>query len=264
MDRSGIQRFYLAEFEGAARGRKVGDPLFILMLVLSAAFFTGSMIFLSHVKVETVTAETGMKKIRVSVSFEDKKAPPKKIEKKAPPKAPVDLTHNPQLKGAANVVLKRVPGTSEGTPRLVYGLRRVFATGLGAEGSGDGSGAIVSKLGNTLEKAPDTLTATKADLKGPLVSVTTVTSMPTVVFFVKPKDTEEMKKNKVNGIVSVSLLVDIDGSVKEVKVLNDLGFGTREAVLEAVKQLKFKPALQDTTPVAVRIIFKYKFVFQEG
>jgi hypothetical protein len=144
----------------------------------------------------------------------------------------------------------------------VYGVRRVFAYGLGA-GEG-GNNAIVSKIGNTLEKDTDTLKATEKDLKGTLVSVTTITSMPAIKYSVKPEYTVEMKKNKVTGTISAKLLIDVDGKVKDIIILNDLGFGSRETAVKAFKRLIFSPAMQSTTAVAVWIIMKFKFVLEEG
>ena len=140
-------------------------------------------------------------------------------------------------------------------------MRRVFATGLGS--GGNGSSAIVSKLGNTLEKEPDTLKATEEDLKGPLVSITTVSKAPVRMNMVKPEYTKEMKENKASGVVKAKLLIDIDGAVKKAIILQDIGFGSRDAAFEAFKKLKFKPALRDNEPVAVWIIMKYRFVLQD-
>ena len=64
------------------------------------------------------------------------------------------------------------PPTSEPAPRRVYGVRKVYARGLGS-GGGAGPGLVV-KQGNTVDGRPDTLTATEADLRGELVALSTV------------------------------------------------------------------------------------------
>jgi len=145
-------------------------------------------------------------------------------------------------------------------PRRVYGVRRVFSRGLGA-GGGQGGG-IVSKRGNTLEKEPDTLTATEADLAGTLAPLSTVTSAPVLMARVKPEYTEEMIEHGVAGLVQARLLVDIDGTVKDVHVTEDIGYGSRGAAAEAFRKLRFKPARRGDEPVAVWIVMKYRFVLQ--
>jgi len=88
---------------------------------------------------------------------------------------------------------------------------------------------VIGKIGNTLDKDVDTVTATKKDLAGPLVSITTVTSAPRLRKEVKPDYTKEMIAAKVEGVIRAELLVGGDGKVKEVKILNDIGYGdTRE------------------------------------
>ncbi|MCP4545171.1 MAG: energy transducer TonB [bacterium] len=146
-------------------------------------------------------------------------------------------------------------------PRRVYGVRKVFAKGLGA--GGGGNGGIVTKLGNTLNKEPDELEATEAELTGSLAPLSTVSSAPSLIGRVRPEYTKEMVENRVSGLVRARLLVDSDGSVKGVEILEDIGFGSKEAATTAFRQLRFKPALRADKPVAVWIIMKYRFELQE-
>jgi TonB family protein len=145
--------------------------------------------------------------------------------------------------------------------RRVYGLRRVFATGIGAGGSmGD---AVIGKLGNTLNAPVDTVTATIKDLKGTVVPITTVTTAPEIITIVKPEYTREMKEARLDGVIKANILVDVDGRVKEVRILNDLGFGTAQKAREAFLQWVFKPAKRDGVAVAVWISYSIRFVFLE-
>ena len=73
-----------------------------------------------------------------------------------------------------------------------------------------------------------------------------------------------MIEAKVEGPVKAHLLIDIDGSVKEVRILNDLGFGTKERAIEAFLQWKFEPAKKNNQPVAVWIPFTIRFVLLPG
>jgi outer membrane biosynthesis protein TonB len=68
-----------------------------------------------------------------------------------------------------------------------------------------------------------------------------------------------MIEAKLEGVIRAELLIDIDGTVKEVRVLNDLGFGTKEASRKAFLQWTFEPAKVNKTPVAVWISFSMRF-----
>lgn len=195
---------------------------------------------------------------------------PVKVKKEIKPQVPViekpkeaiDLTQKPVLSQTRNDIVETPQQQSNienqpKTVRRVYGLRKVYSTGLGSGGSA--SDAVIGKLGNTLNTTIDTFTATKEDLKGKLVSVTTVTSLPKIKSIVKPEYTKEMIENRIEGVVKVKVQVDIDGKVKKAIVLNDLGFGTKEKVLEACLKLEFEPATIDGVPCAVWIIVPFTF-----
>lgn len=145
-------------------------------------------------------------------------------------------------------------------PRKIYGLRKVYSRGLGA-GAG-GADAVVAKLGNSLDVPPDTISATQADLKGEVVSATRISQMPVIETGVKPEYTEEMKKNSVQGKVKARVLVDTDGFAKRIVILTDLGYGTREASIEAIRRMKFAPAQVEGKPVAVWIPLTFRFELQ--
>ncbi len=177
------------------------------------------------------------------------------------PKEAIDLTQKPVLNQPDNDIVEIPQQTNiENQPKVVrrvYGLQKVYSTGLGSGGSA--SDAVIGKLGNTLNTAIDTFAATKEELKGKLVSVTTVTSLPKIKSVVKPEYTKEMIENRIEGVVKVKVQVDIDGKVKKAIVLNDLGFGTKEKVLEACLKLEFEPAAINGVPCAVWIIVPFTF-----
>ena len=57
-----------------------------------------------------------------------------------------------------------------------------------------------------------------------------------------PMYSEEARKSKVQGSVLLSVLVGVDGRVKEVRVIRGLGMGLDENALEAVRKWQFLPA----------------------
>jgi outer membrane biosynthesis protein TonB len=191
---------------------------------------------------------------------EKKKPPAPRPKPVAPKQETVDLTKAPLLNRKQDFTAPQtsVPQTKQ-VARPVYGLRRVYSTGIGAGGSV--SEAVIGKLGNTLNKEIDTLTPTPKDIKGQLVSITSISTAPRLKHDVKPEYTKEMIAAKVEGVIKAELLVDIDGKVKEVRILNDLGYGTRERARNAFLQWEFDPAMRDGKPVATWISYSIRFVF---
>lgn len=83
--------------------------------------------------------------------------------------------------------------------------------------------------------------------------------IPVPIHKVEPDLTPEARAARVRGTVLLEILVDEAGAVREAKVLRGLGLGLDEKALEAVSQWKFKPAVQDGKPVAVRANVEMNF-----
>lgn len=74
---------------------------------------------------------------------------------------------------------------------------------------------------------------------------------------------EIARKAGIEGRVIVNVLVDVDGSIVETKILQSLGHsGCDEAAIKAIRAVKWKPAKQRDRPVKVwvgiPVIFKLK------
>jgi len=76
-------------------------------------------------------------------------------------------------------------------------------------------------------------------------------SMPEVRVKVQPEFSEEARRMKHQGNVWVSIIVDTNGIPQSVHVIQGLGMGLDENAVEAVKQYRFKPAMENGKPVAV-------------
>jgi len=169
----------------------------------------------------------------------------------------------PATEPAPPIPAAAVDGTApaDAAPRRVYGVRRVLARGLGSAGTA--AAGLVTKHGNTLDGVADTLTATPADLAGELASLGTVERAPEPLARVKPRYSEAMIAARASGTVVARLLIDADGSVRAVEVREDFGLDSRERAIEAFRQFRFRPALRDGEPVAVWIVHRIRFEFQE-
>ena len=84
-------------------------------------------------------------------------------------------------------------------------------------------------------------------------------SKPELIFSVEPEFSEEARKAKAAGIVTVNLWIDEKGNPTHVRVLRGVGMGLDEKAVEAVKQYKFKPAMEAGKPVLVEINVEVSF-----
>lgn len=95
----------------------------------------------------------------------------------------------------------------------------------------------------------------------PRVSDPGVTS-PRVVRDVRPDYTPEAMRNKVEGIVDMEAIVQPDGRVGAVRVIQTLDPGLDQQAIEAVRQWRFTPGLRDGKPVPVLVGIEVKFTIK--
>jgi len=84
-------------------------------------------------------------------------------------------------------------------------------------------------------------------------------SAPVVIYQVDPEFSEEARKAKFMGVVTVNLIVDQQGRPQNVHVIRGVGMGLDEKAKEAVMQYKFKPAMEGGKPVAVELNIEVNF-----
>jgi periplasmic protein TonB len=78
-------------------------------------------------------------------------------------------------------------------------------------------------------------------------------SAPKVLFQPEPEFSEEARRAKVSGNVEVYLWVDEHGNPSHVRVVRGIGMGLDEKAVEAVRQYRFKPAMENGRPVTVEM-----------
>jgi TonB family protein len=64
---------------------------------------------------------------------------------------------------------------------------------------------------------------------------------------------------KHQGIVTLSVVVGVDGRIKHVEVVHSLGMGLDEKALEAVRTWRFEPGKKDGHPVPVQVTVDVDF-----
>ena len=70
---------------------------------------------------------------------------------------------------------------------------------------------------------------------------------------------EQARREKYQGVVTLSAIVTSAGAVADVRVISGAGMGLDEKAIEAVRRWKFKPAMKDGKPVAVQIAVQVSF-----
>lgn len=111
-------------------------------------------------------------------------------------------------------------------------------------GTGDGDGIGAGRSGG---------------MGGGVRSIGGSVSAPVVLFAAEPVFSEEARKSKVGGNVRVYLQVEKDGRPSHVRVIQGIGMGLDERALEAVKQYRFKPAMENGKPVIVEMNVEVTF-----
>jgi len=165
---------------------------------------------------------------------------PPKAPPTIPPKlaVPPSVVVQPDLKMADNTM----PNMGNPTSNL-----KGFSMGNGnggGLGSGNGNGIGPGSGGNT---------------GGGVYHVGGGVSEPKLIVQVDPEFSEEARKAKFSGDVTVRLVVDENGNPTHVSVVQDVGMGLGEKAVEAVRQYKFKPAMKDGKPVKVEVYVVVKF-----
>ncbi len=142
--------------------------------------------------------------------------------------------------------------------RAVFGISKKTLVAAGADSS------VAVKPGNTIAKKQDTeaLRPEDEDALPTPADEFLVSQMPTLADEIRIPYPTLARKNGVEGAVVMDILVDNAGAVRDAKLVSGPGSGLDEAALEAVKRFKFKPAIIDGKPVAVRIRYAYRFVLE--
>jgi protein TonB len=84
-------------------------------------------------------------------------------------------------------------------------------------------------------------------------------SSPVPIFTVEPEFSEEARKAKFMGVVLVNLIVDSQGHPQNVHVLRGVGMGLDGKAVDAVKQYRFRPAMENGKPVPVELNVEVNF-----
>ena len=71
---------------------------------------------------------------------------------------------------------------------------------------------------------------------------------------------DEARRAGIEGVVQLRIVVDDEGRVVDVKMLNGPGYGLNEAAREWIKKFVFKPAVKGGEAVSTTIVFNFRFL----
>lgn len=177
-----------------------------------------------------------------------KGTPPKFAEHQiVPPKAPP--IQDPKIAIQPTIEVQKDVKMASSIPQLgvanspIVGFSMGNGSGTGM-GSGHGSGLGPGSGGNT---------------GGGPRRIGGGVSAPELLYKVEPEFSEEARKAKVAGNVLVGIWVDASGNPTHVRVLRGVGMGLDEKAIEAVRQYRFKPGMENGKPVVTEVNIEVNF-----
>lgn len=166
-----------------------------------------------------------------------------------PPKAPPMEQPKIKMPEPTIEVQKDLKMASNNMPNLGMPNSPLIGNSMG-NGSGSGLGS-----GNGSGLGP----GSGGNYGGGLRHVGGGVSSPEVIYKVEPEFSEEARKAKFMGVVTVTLIVNTQGLPQDVHVIRGVGMGLDDKAVEAVRQYKFKPAMENGKPVPVRVNVEVNF-----
>ncbi len=162
------------------------------------------------------------------------------------------LTMEPSILAPPDVNLPQVNMPNYGDPLGKIGPPSNGTGSGGGIGSGKGGGVGSGEGGGV---GP----GSGGGIGGGVYRVGGGVSAPLLVYKKEPEYSEEARKAKYQGTVTLYVEVDPSGKAVNIRVLHSLGLGLDEKAMEAVKQWKFKPGMKDGKPVTVAASIEVNF-----
>jgi periplasmic protein TonB len=162
------------------------------------------------------------------------------------------LTMDPTLIGPPDLKMPNIDSNQWGDPMAKIGPPSNGPGSGGGIGSGKGGG-IGSGSGGGLGPGEG------GGVGGGVYRVGGGVTAPSLLQKIEPEYSEEARKAKYQGTVTLYIQVDPNGKAINMRVLHSLGLGLDEKAMEAVKKWKFKPGTKDGKPVTVEAQIEVNF-----
>ncbi|MBN8465025.1 TonB family protein [Corallococcus exiguus] len=186
---------------------------------------------------------------------EEPKPPPPKVKVKPPPIKVAEAPKPPPPTEAPPPPNDTPPPPSAKPPPLVVGMTMSSTTS---------AGSFAAPVGNTAYGKANGTAKAPQDVKGysapKYVPVYQVDTEPSVASEVKIPYPDEARRAGIEGTVTLSITIDAEGKVSNVKVISGPGYGLNEAARDAIRRFRFKPAIKGGEAVATEMKYSYTFL----
>ena len=88
-------------------------------------------------------------------------------------------------------------------------------------------------------------------------------TMPAVISEVRPQYTAAAMRAGIQGTVSLSVVIGVDGSIADVRVTKSLDPDLDEQAVSAAKRWRFSPGTKDGKPVPVEVTLELTFTLRK-
>ncbi len=122
----------------------------------------------------------------------------------------------------------------------------------------------LTRLGRTAHLKYRVLSPRRVEVRPVLLSGTGDVTAPRIASRVEPVYPEQARKNGVEGKVILQAVIDDDGSVSDVEVLNSTDPVFDDAAVDAVRQWRWEPATSDGRPVTVYFTIVVQFSLNQS
>jgi TonB family protein len=113
--------------------------------------------------------------------------------------------------------------------------------------------------GLELENEPHPATVTVNGVEEPVYRMKDVDTKPRQIKAKEPKFSAQARRDKVQGIAVLLIVVTREGGTTDIRVRYGIGHGLDEEAVKAVRKWKFAPATKDGKPVAVQVSVEVDF-----
>jgi len=177
-------------------------------------------------------------------------APPAAQEQLTPP---IILRNNAQPRLAATATVIAPPDLSFPRTREIGDPLSALAAPSNGPGVGGGIGGRAGGGVGGDGGGPGRGPGSKGGCCGGIYSAGDGVSIPRAIYSPEPEFSEEARRSKYQGEVTLLATIGADGRPRDLLVVRSLGMGLDEKALEAVRTWRFEPGKKDGRPVAVQM-----------
>lgn len=175
---------------------------------------------------------------------------------------PIQIKEVVQPKEIAQPVLIQTSPQKAKEFSKIKNQKKIFGINKNTLTSNQDAHSVTIKSGNTLAKDIDQEHLNPEDAVSLPIPTDEylISKMPKIKNNIIIPYPSEARKNNIEGLVLLEILIDETGKVRDAKLVEGPGHGLNEAALEAIYRFEFSPALVDEKPVPVKIKYGYRFV----